>query len=97
MVVEFLEGREDVNYINVYPEPGVYGAAGLTAGVNIELIPEIAGIEGVVRVEKVRTMHPLSSQRQPASNPAVLERMCVKGVDNTYHCGGGMLYHLGDA
>ena len=21
----------------------------------------------------------------------------VKGVDNTYHCGGGMLYHLGDA
>ena len=21
----------------------------------------------------------------------------VKGVDKTYHCGGGMLYHLGDA
>ena len=25
------------------------------------------------------------------------EPASVKGVDKTYHCGGGMLYHLGDA
>ena len=27
----------------------------------------------------------------------VLDLYAVKGVDKTYHCGGGMLYHLGDA
>ena len=85
MVAEFLESNEVVGKISLYPEPGRYGAAGLTAvRVNIELVPQIAAIEGVVRVEKIQTMNPLSSQGQPAPNPAVLKRM---GIDD-WHAAG---------
>ena len=84
-VAEFLESHEDAGKINLYPEPGRYGAAGMVAKhVNMELIPEIAAIEGVVRVEKESVGVPLSSQGQPAPNPAVLARM---GVDD-WHAAG---------
>ena len=82
---EFLESNGDVGVVSVYPEPGRYGAAGVTAyHVNIELVPRIAAIEGVVRVEKVRDLQPLSSQGQPAPNPAVLKRM---GIDDWHQAG----------
>ena len=85
VVAEFLESHEDVGKINLYPEPGRYGAAGMVAAhVNMELIPAIAGIEGVVRVEENRALVPLSSQGQSAPNLAVLERM---GVDD-WHAAG---------
>ena len=78
-VAEFLESHEDAGKINLYPEPGHYGAAGMVAKhVNMELIPAIAAIEGVLRVEKESVVVPLSSQGQPVPNPAVLARM---GVD----------------
>ena len=84
-VAEFLESHEDVKKIDLYPEPGRYGAAGLVAGhVNMELIPAIAAIQGVLRVEKERVGIPLSSQGQPAPNPAVLARM---GVDDWHQAG----------
>ena len=60
-VAEFLESHEDAGKINLYPEPGRYGAAGMVAKhVNMELIPEIAAIEGVLRVEKESVVVPSS-------------------------------------
>ena len=77
-VAEFLQSHEDAGKIYLDPEPSFYGPAGLVAKhVNMELIPEIAAIEGVLRVERESVVVPLSSQGQPAPNPAVLERMGV--------------------
>ena len=79
-VAEFLESHEDAGKIILDSEPSFYGPAGLVAKhVNMELIPVIAAIEGVLRVEKESVGVPLSSQGQPAPNPAVLARM---GVDD---------------
>ena len=79
-VAEFLESHEDVGVISLYLEPTHYGVAGLGAAhVNIELIPAIAGIEGVLRVEENRAVVPLSSHGQLAPNSVVLAQM---GVDD---------------
>ncbi len=76
-VENFLRGGKAVGIIDLYPEPGRYGAAGLASRVSIESIPEIAVIDGVVRVEKEQVMNPLSSLGQPAPNAAVLKRMGI--------------------
>ena len=78
VVAEFLQIHEDAGKIILDPEPSFYGPAGLVAKhVNMELIPEIAAIEGVLRVGKESVGVPLSSQGQLAPNPAVLARMDV--------------------
>ena len=85
VVAEFLESYEDVGKIDLQSHPSHYGAAALIVGhVRVELIPAIAAIEGVVRVEKERKPVPLSSQGQPAPNLAVLARM---GVDDWHQAG----------
>ena len=84
-VAEFLESYDDVGKIDLQSHPSHYGAAALIVGhVRVDLIPAIAAIEGVVRVEKERATVPLSSQGQPAPNPAVLART---GVDDWHQVG----------
>ncbi len=77
-VAEFLESARDVGVVTVYPKPTRYGAAGVTAWhVNIELVPQIAAMEGVLRVDKVQEGVPRSSQWQLSPNPAVLKRIAM--------------------
>ena len=45
-----------------------------------------------------RLVQDLLAAKRDFALPRQLRKLdTVKGVDNTYHCGGGMLYHLGDA
>ena len=53
-------------------------------------------LKAAVRVVRLPFQHPLAPQIGIRLKVGLVSAD-VKGVDNTYHCGGGMLYHLGDA